>query len=1003
LLSNSIVNDTWENLTSAALDVVYTFVPVGNNGCAGDEFTVTVTVESEPVVADQSLTICSDQPLEANFNSSSTVAAATYNITNLQLNGLTVSAGNAAVSNGLTAADLADDAFTNPTNGAIDVVYTVVPVTAGGCEGDAFTITITVNPEPVIADKIAALICSGETFKVEPMQGVDGDNIPVGTTYIWTVVDNPNVAGESDEILIPQPEISQTLVNTTNNIEEVIYTVIPVTSDGCQGESFIISVTVNPEIQDNATVTNVLCSYSNPICAGSIEVNPTGIGPFTFYWSSNNGNLSRPENQNQFNLCPGDYSLEITDSSGCTQSFNYTITPPEPIEVNLISLVDMSCNNIGLNCDGYIELDIQGGTSPYILKEFYTESNPGSGQFDLLVETNSNILNNACEGNYVFKVLDTNGCEFVSSIYTIKEISFPITVTENISNYNGYEISCLGANDGFMDISVSGGSGSFTYNLSPGGILDSDLNTQNVLEFRNLKAGTYTLTITDDNCPNNITLEYDLKEPSQLTSLSSLVSGPALCFGDTVTYNVSASGGTAPYTGTGNYTLTVGVHSIKITDANGCETIETITVTEPDELKATAIVTNPILCNGEMGEVTVNASGGVPPYKGTGIFSVKSGDFIFTVTDANDCTYSNNIFINEPAELSFTIDSIENPTCSPDWSYSNGSICITISGGTNPFPIGNGWTSLGGGVWCLNGLSAGTHKIDVDDLNNCSTNTDSKVVVLTRPSIIDAQISSIVKEDCDNNAMIQTNYIFVTGGSPPYEISWSGGNVCNPLNPQCMETTESGTYIAYIHDQESLTNGCPPIEVGVIVDLPIIGDAAFSYSSANNSFCDLISNNEVITFNNESTGDVVNFYWDFGDGTPVLVGDMNPTHLYTTAGSYEVSLTVEYPSECCTETYTERIEITKGYQLVLPNAFTPNQDGINDTIRPLYSCMQNVQMFIYDTWGTLVYFEEGISLAGWDGSIRNTPAENGNYLMIVKALTFNGNKITESKSITLIK
>ena len=100
--------------------------------------------------------------------------------------------------------------------------------------------------------------------------------------------------------------------------------------------------------------------------------------------------------------------------------------------------------------------------------------------------------------------------------------------------------------------------------------------------------------------------------------------------------------------------------------------------------------------------------------------------------------------------------------------------------------------------------------------------------------------------------------------------------------------------------------------------------------------CNLAENNELITFNNESTGDVVNFYWDFGDGSPVVVGEMTPTHLYATAGSYEVSLTVEYPSECCTETYTERIEITKGYELVLPNAFTPNQDGINDTIRPLF-------------------------------------------------------------------
>jgi gliding motility-associated-like protein len=276
-------------------------------------------------------------------------------------------------------------------------------------------------------------------------------------------------------------------------------------------------------------------------------------------------------------------------------------------------------------------------------------------------------------------------------------------------------------------------------------------------------------------------------------------------------------------------------------------------------------------------------------------------------------------------------------------------------------------------------------------------------VVLTRPPVIEAQITSTVTEDCDNNTMIQTNYVFVTGGSPPYEFSWSGGDFCDPINPQCMETTESGTYTAFIHDQESIANGCPPIEVDIIVDLPEIGDALFSYTSPNNSFCDLASYNELITFSNESTGDVVSFSWDFGDGSPVVVGEMNPTHLFETAGSYEVALTVEYPSECCTETYIERIEITKGYELVLPNAFTPNQDGINDTIRPLFVCMKIVQMSIYDTWGALVYFEEGTDLEGWNGFIRNQPAENGNYIMNVKALTFNGNEIIKSTPITLIK
>jgi hypothetical protein len=91
-------------------------------------------------------TICSDGAVGVPFSSSTAVAAATYNVTGLNLNGLSVSAGGAAVANGLAASALADDAFTNITATAVNVVYTVVPVSLGGCLGAPFTVTLTVNP-----------------------------------------------------------------------------------------------------------------------------------------------------------------------------------------------------------------------------------------------------------------------------------------------------------------------------------------------------------------------------------------------------------------------------------------------------------------------------------------------------------------------------------------------------------------------------------------------------------------------------------------------------------------------------------------------------------------------------------------------------------------------------------------------------------------------------------------------------------------------------------------
>ena len=130
----------------------------------------------------------------------------------------------------------------------------------------------------------------------------------------------------------------------------------------------------------------------------------------------------------------------------------------------------------------------------------------------------------------------------------------------------------------------------------------------------------------------------------------------------------------------------------------------------------------------------------------------------------------------------------------------------------------------------------------------------------------------------------------------------------------------------------------------------------------------------------------------------------NPTYTYTDVGTYQVELTVEYPFGC-TETYTELLEITKGYDVILPNAFTPNNDGLNDTIRPVTLCAERIEMAIYDTWGSLIYVEVGTddSIIGWDGTINGNPAENGNYIIVVEAQTYKGDIINVNGPITLIK
>ena len=93
----------------------------------------------------------------------------------------------------------------------------------------------------------------------------------------------------------------------------------------------------------------------------------------------------------------------------------------------------------------------------------------------------------------------------------------------------------------------------------------------------------------------------------------------------------------------------------------------------------------------------------------------------------------------------------------------------------------------------------------------------------------------------------------------------------------------------------------------------------------------------------------------------------------------------------------------KGYLLVVPNAFTPNNDLLNDTFRPVTKALYNLRLDVYDTLGSMIYSETGDVLKGWDGKIKGQNAENGNYYCKVSGETFYETTITENQPFVLLK
>ena len=210
-----------------------------------------------------------------------------------------------------------------------------------------------------------------------------------------------------------------------------------------------------------------------------------------------------------------------------------------------------------------------------------------------------------------------------------------------------------------------------------------------------------------------------------------------------------------------------------------------------------------------------------------------------------------------------------------------------------------------------------------------------------------------------------------------------------------MTAYENGIYNVLVTD----SFGCQ-VNTEIVVDFQEIGDPSFYYTSSGDIDCGISVFNEL-EFINTSSGDYINVTWDFGDGSEVVSGDI-VTHQYLNSGEYTITQIVEY-NYGCTEVNVQEIVITDGYNVILPTAFSPNGDGINDTIRPVYSCMNSIEMSIYDTFGSLIYYEDNLELQGWDGILKGKTAENGNYLLVVRAVSIYDEEINLKAVFVLIR
>ncbi|WP_435261469.1 PKD-like domain-containing protein [Tenacibaculum sp. nBUS_03] len=228
---------------------------------------VTLTINPKPVnTTPPTDTVCSGEALSHDLAPDVTLSGNTFIW--LAANNPNVDGETIVVSGATTIADV----LTNTSGSVQTVIYTITPVSSNICSGDSYEYTVTVNPEPDIVSAPTDNICSGLALNHDLTSDV---NIP-GTTFSWVVADNINVTGETTGISTTT-SITDTLINTSNSLQTVTYTITPTSGNGCTGDPYTYTVTIDalPVVSDQSD--QALCDTTDFTMTQTAPTVGTGV------------------------------------------------------------------------------------------------------------------------------------------------------------------------------------------------------------------------------------------------------------------------------------------------------------------------------------------------------------------------------------------------------------------------------------------------------------------------------------------------------------------------------------------------------------------------------------------------------------------------------------------------------------------------------------------------------------------------------------------------------
>ena len=563
----------------------------------------------------------------------------------------------------------------SPENGTAvvnaDKTITYTPF-AGFSGTDVFTYQICDNgcPGSVCSTATATITVVYAYYVCKEGSSTLSVNAVTGATgYQWTLpagaIPTTSYTGTLPNPVTTTPSIG---VNWSGVTSGTNYNICVAPTNDCgPGTSQCVNVVVN-QVALVPTPNHLMC---NGVNNGSISLAVSGgVAPYTYAWTKTADGSYLANVQNPGGLSPGEYNVTVTDKNGCVASTSTTITQP----ATAVSVTGSAVNATFPSSDGSISITPSGGTGTYT----YLWSNGATTQ----------NISGLAAGTYNVTVSDANGCSIVE-YFTVNSIGSPLAISSSVVT----NVRCNGGSTGEIDIEVIGGIGTYTYAwvASSGGPVPSgQVSSQ---DLTTLPAGTYQVTVSSTGYPNVVLSGIVVSQPAVLSASSSKTN--VTCFGDSNgSVTVSPAGGTAPYsyvwtkdavnTGAISQNLTnlgPGTYAVTITDANGCTTSTSQTITQPTVISLSGVVTNASCNPVENGTITLTVSGGTPfasPIFYTYLWSngattkdisVSSpGTYSVTVTDAAGCKTGESFEVkNICVEVTKTI--LTGPTNNNDGTY----------------------------------------------------------------------------------------------------------------------------------------------------------------------------------------------------------------------------------------------------------------------------------------------------------------------------------------------